>query len=417
MRKIFVSLCAVLLVCGTAEAQNVLGRLGERAKQAVENNIGNKVEKGVNDILDGKKKDRDDSRAKARNQKDQVEQKAAAQPDGAWKCPECGATATGRFCPECGAKKPEAKPAQPDGAWTCPECGAKATGRFCPECGAKKPDGSAGASKAAAAPSRPTPGKAGNEAPLGDVPNPYTIFDTPENPFDVALGLPKNDDSEEPPLRKAHECVSYAAYTYPALGGRGKTFVNAERKRIYRISFQKWHDGTDLVTKFLAIVDSMAIYKIDDAKKTITKMPLDAIQDAAGMFTVKKEKVLDESEIASSQGRWCYAHSGATESTMEFAGHQSKEVNGETTYTDLETGITIETTHGFDHDYLRNIHLGVFYPEIYELPTGYKMVVMYLTKGMKQMEEMEQKWKSAEEQMKGLQGKSTEELLQMLKNK
>ena len=50
-------------------------------------------------------------------------------------------------------------------------------------------------------------------------------------------------------------------------------------------------------------------------------------------------------------------------------------------------------------------------------PTGYKMVVMDLSKGMKQMEEMEQKWKTAEDQMKGLQGKSTEELLQMLKNK
>ena len=48
---------------------------------------------------------------------------------------------------------------------------------------------------------------------------------------------------------------------------------------------------------------------------------------------------------------------------------------------------------------------------------GYKMVVMDLTKGMKQMEEMEQKWKTAEDQMKGLQGKSAEELLQMLKNK
>ena len=383
MKKAIVLLCAVLTVSGTAGAQNVLGRLGERAKQAVENNLGNKVEKGVNDILDGKKKDKDDTRAKDRDQKDQ---KAGAQAEG---------------------------------TWTCPECGSKATGRFCPECGAKKPQGASGAGTAAkAASSAPHPSGSGSkDAPVAGVPNPYTIFDTPENPFDVGLGLPKNDDSEEPPLRKAHECVSYAAYTYPALGARGKTFVNAERKRIYRISFQKWHDGTDLVSKFLAIVDSMAIYKIDDAKKTITKMPLDAIQDAAGMFTVKKEKVLDESEIASSQGRWCYAHSGATESTMEFAGHQSKEVNGETTYTDLETGITIETTHGFDHDYLRNIHLGVFYPEIFELPTGYKMVVMDLTKGMKQMEEMEQKWKSAEDQMKGLQGKSTEELLQMLKNK
>ena len=60
MKKYILS-AAVLafLFSGTASAQGILGRLGERAKQAVENNVGNKIEKGVNDLLNGKKKDKD----------------------------------------------------------------------------------------------------------------------------------------------------------------------------------------------------------------------------------------------------------------------------------------------------------------------------------------------------------------------
>ena len=52
----------------------------------------------------------------------------------AWKCPVCGAMATGKFCTECGTKKPE------DG-WTCPSCGKVNKGKFCAECGTKKPAG------------------------------------------------------------------------------------------------------------------------------------------------------------------------------------------------------------------------------------------------------------------------------------
>ena len=69
------------------------------------------------------------------------QQQAAAQASApatpaadSWKCPACGAQATGKFCTECGAKKPE------ENGWTC-SCGAVNKGKFCSECGAKKPAG------------------------------------------------------------------------------------------------------------------------------------------------------------------------------------------------------------------------------------------------------------------------------------
>lgn len=58
MKKYILTMAVLALVCGTASAQGILGRLGERAKQAVENNIGNKIEQGINNALDGKKKDK-----------------------------------------------------------------------------------------------------------------------------------------------------------------------------------------------------------------------------------------------------------------------------------------------------------------------------------------------------------------------
>ena len=53
-----------------------------------------------------------------------------------WVCPQCGKTATGKFCAECGAKKPETS-----AGWTCTNCGTVNKGKFCAECGAKKPAG------------------------------------------------------------------------------------------------------------------------------------------------------------------------------------------------------------------------------------------------------------------------------------
>ena len=57
-----------------------------------------------------------------------------AQKADSWKCPSCGASASGKFCPECGKPKPNGT------GWTC-SCGAVNKGKFCSECGKPKPQG------------------------------------------------------------------------------------------------------------------------------------------------------------------------------------------------------------------------------------------------------------------------------------
>ncbi len=70
----------------------------------------------------------------AQQQPQQPAPAPAAAPANSWKCPQCGAEATGKFCPECGTKKPE------NTGWTC-SCGAVNKGKFCSECGKPKPAG------------------------------------------------------------------------------------------------------------------------------------------------------------------------------------------------------------------------------------------------------------------------------------
>lgn len=65
---------------------------------------------------------------------------AAAQgggvPQQGVRCPNCGATVTGKFCPECGTPAPAPKVMR-----KCPKCGTETTGKFCPECGAPMDQG------------------------------------------------------------------------------------------------------------------------------------------------------------------------------------------------------------------------------------------------------------------------------------
>ena len=82
MRRILVFIISALLAsCFDANGQNLLERLGQRAKNAVENKLGEKVEQAVNDVLDGKigkneKKDKADKPSA-----DPVSQEAVAMPD------------------------------------------------------------------------------------------------------------------------------------------------------------------------------------------------------------------------------------------------------------------------------------------------------------------------------------------------
>ena len=115
MKRFMISIAVLALMCSTAQAQSFLEKLKDRAKEAAEQNISNKVEKGVNDILDGnigKKKDKGDKKKAKEVQLDQEEAAPAA--EAGWTCEECGKTGnTGKFCDDCGAKKPGGEAAKP----------------------------------------------------------------------------------------------------------------------------------------------------------------------------------------------------------------------------------------------------------------------------------------------------------------
>ena len=74
-------IASLLASCFAANGQSLLEQLGQRAKNAVENKVGEKVEQGVNDVLDGKigkkkKKDKADKQTTV-----PVSQDAVAMPD------------------------------------------------------------------------------------------------------------------------------------------------------------------------------------------------------------------------------------------------------------------------------------------------------------------------------------------------
>ena len=77
MKRFFITVAALALVSGSAQAQ-LLERLGERAKDAAESKIGNRVEEGVDKAIDGLfgKKDKDKDSKKAKKEKKEKESKA-----------------------------------------------------------------------------------------------------------------------------------------------------------------------------------------------------------------------------------------------------------------------------------------------------------------------------------------------------
>lgn len=103
MKRIITLAAAMLLVCSGAYAQNIVGRLAERAKNAAENAVGNKIENAIDGAINGVgRKNKGDKKQEAPE-----EQKTEATPSaGSWVCPECGKVGnTGEFCDDCGAKR------------------------------------------------------------------------------------------------------------------------------------------------------------------------------------------------------------------------------------------------------------------------------------------------------------------------
>lgn len=117
MKRIALLITCIALANAPAGAQSFLKKLGERAKNAAENNIGNKVERGVNDILNGNvgKADKEAAGQSGNDAATSVTPvvpgtNQASEADGKWFCPECGTANTAKFCTECGTKKPDVAP-------------------------------------------------------------------------------------------------------------------------------------------------------------------------------------------------------------------------------------------------------------------------------------------------------------------
>lgn len=217
----------------------------------------------------------------------------------------------------------------------------------------------------------------------GGVPNPYVYFDVPQSPGEVALGLPKNDDGERPELRQPAATVTYCAYRISREGYLAKVFYDAASRREFTVSFgMNAATGKREILKELSIPDSLAIYKINDETRTITKIPTEALKAMAGTMTSTRTREEAKVEIAPEAGRWCHVRRVIhTDDTDKWS---------ETTYTDLETGIAILNDESGIRTYLRNIHLTNPYPEVFELPQGYKFVVNDMSRQAEMMRQLEE---------------------------
>ena len=114
-RIIAIMIASLLASCFAANGQGLLRSLGERAKNAVENKLGEKVEGAVGKVVD---KAAAKAENKAKGTKGKEVQEASETSVEGWTCPECYKKGnTGPRCSDCDAPKPgtqaaETKPAE-----------------------------------------------------------------------------------------------------------------------------------------------------------------------------------------------------------------------------------------------------------------------------------------------------------------
>ncbi len=238
---------------------------------------------------------------------------------------------------------------------------------------------------------------------LAQVPNPYSYNDVPDVALDVPLGLPAHDEGAQPPLQKPRPRVSFCAYRISNHGTPAKVFYDAASKRQYSVSSGiNPATGENQVVKTLCIPDSLAVYRIDDATRTVTKLPAEGMQALNNLDVSSKSEQMTEEEMAYACDRWCYKKTVVTTETFDGPYGSHTDEHYRTSHIDPETGITLcEDADGIV-TYLRNIHLGVPYPEVFELPEGYTLVTQDLTGGLDAYKKFEEQMKSRYQQLEGL---------------
>ena len=254
-------------------------------------------------------------------------------------------------------------------------------------------------------------GLAGN----AQVPNPYTYNDVPDIASEVPVGLPAHDEDEQPGMQKPRPQVSFCAYRISTHGTPAKVFYNAASKREFSVSSGiNPATGENQIIKTLSIPDSLAIYRIDDATRTITKMPAEGMQALNNMDVKTKSEQMTEEEMAYTCDRWCYKKTIVTTETFEGPYGSQTDEHYRTSCIDPETGITLfEEADGIE-TCMRNIHLGVPYPEVFELPAGYKFVVQDFSSGVDAYKKFEERMKATQQQLDGISGGGSSALEQLL---
>ena len=203
-------------------------------------------------------------------------------------------------------------------------------------------------------------------------------------------------------MQKPRPQVSFCAYRIGNHGTPAKVFYDAATKRQFSVSSGiNPATGENQIIKTLSIPDSLAIYRIDDAARTITKLPAEGMQALNNMDVKTKHEQMTEEEMVYCCDRWCYMKTIVTTETFDGPYGSRTDEHYRTSYIDPETGITLcEDADGIV-TYMRNIHLGVPYPEVFDLPAGYTFVVQDLSAGLDAYKKFEEQMKARYQQLEG----------------